>query len=190
MVKVIASNVRKGNVLEHEDGQLYVVLKAESYRPGKGTPTTTIEMRRISDGVKTTTTTKTTDNHERAFVEDIMHTYLYNEGTDYIFMHPETFEQVHVHADMVGDMAVFLEENMECFLKMFQDRAVAIELPARVTLEIAETEPVMKGQTATSSYKPATCSNGVRVMVPGHIGPGTRIVVNTEDNTYAERAKD
>lgn len=190
MVKVIASNVRKGNVIEHEDGQLYVVLKADSFRPGKGTPTTTIEMRRISDGVKTVVTTRTQEQHERAFVEDIAHTYLYLDGDSYIFMNPETFDQIPVPADMVGDATVFLEENMECYLKMFQDKPVAIELPSRVTLEIAETEPVVKGQTASSSFKPAICANGVRVMVPPHIDAGVRIVVNTEDSTYVERAKD
>ncbi|MGV6819702.1 MAG: elongation factor P [Parvularcula sp.] len=190
MVKVIASNIRKGNVIEHEDGQLYVVLKAESFRPGKGTPTTTIEMRRISDGIKTVVTTKTTEQHERAFVEDVKHTYLYQDGDDYVFMHPETYDQVMVPGDMVGDSAPFLQENMECTLKIFEEKPVSIELPQRATYTIAETEPVVKGQTASSSYKPATLDIGVRVMVPPHIDAGTRIVVNLEEGTYAERAKD
>ncbi|WOI53009.1 elongation factor P [Parvularcula sp. LCG005] len=190
MVKVIASNVRKGNVLEQDGGQLYVVLKAETFRPGKGTPTTTIEMRRISDGVKTVITTKTGEGLERAFVEDVEHTYLYDDGDNHIFMHPETFDQVAVPPDMIGDQVAFLEPEMKCYLKMFDNRPVAIELPARVTFEITETEPVVKGQTASSSYKPAMLSNGVRIMVPPHIDAGTRVVINTEDNSYVERAKD
>jgi elongation factor P len=190
LVKVIASNVRKGNVIEAEDGRLYTVLKAENFRPGKGTPTTTIEMRRISDGVKVVETYKTTDGLERAFVEEVKHTYLYKDDANYIFMNPTSFEQIPVHEDMVGDGAVFLAENMECFLMMFQGAPVSIELPPRVTLEIVETEPVVKGQTASGSYKPAKLSNGLRVMVPPHIGTGTRVVVSTEDNSYVERAKD
>lgn len=190
MVKVIASDVRKGNVLEHEDGQLYNVLKAETYRPGKGTPTATIEMRRISDGVKVVETYKTTDQLERAFVEEVNHTYLYLDGDTYIFMNPSNYEQVPVSADMLGDSAAYLGENMEVILLMFDGKPVSIELPQRVTLEITETEPVVKGQTASGSYKPAKLSNGVRTMVPPHVGPGTRIVVNTEDGSYVERAKD
>ena len=188
-MRVIASSVRKGNVLEI-DGQLYSVISAESFFPGKGTPTTQIDMRRISDGVKTTQRYKTTEQVERAFVEDREHTYLYQDGDNYVFMNPETYDQVTVSGDVVGEQAVYLQEGMACMLSMFEGNAVAIELPQRVTLEVVETEPVTKGQTASSSYKPARMSNGVRVMVPPHIGPGTRIVVMTADGTYVERAKD
>lgn len=190
MVKVIASNVRKGNVLESEDGKLYAVLKAETYRPGKGTPTTTIEMRRISDGVKTVETYKTTDQVERAFVEEVNHTYLYQDDTNYVFMNPSNYEQVSVPGDMLGDAAAFLGENMDCILLMHEGKPVSIELPQRVTLEIVETEPVVKGQTASGSYKPAKLANGARIMVPPHIESGTRVVVSTEDGSYVERAKD
>ncbi len=190
MVKVIASDVRKGNVLENEDGKLYTVLKAETFRPGKGTPTATIEMRRISDGVKVVETYKTTDALERAFVEEIKHSYLYKDDANYVFMNPESFEQIMVPEEMIGDGVAYLEENMDCFLLMFDGKPVSIELPQRVTLEIVETEPVVKGQTASGSYKPAILSNGVRIMVPPHIGTGTRVVVSTEDGSYQERAKD
>jgi elongation factor P len=186
---VIASSVRKGNVLEI-DGNLYSVISAESFFPGKGTPTTQIDMRRISDGVKTTQRYKTTEQVERAFVEDREHTYLYQDGDNYVFMNPETYEQIMVSGDVVGDQAVYLQEGMACMLSVFEGNAVAIELPQRVTLEVTETEPVVKGQTASSSYKPAILSNGVRVMVPPHIGVGTRIVVMTADGAYVERAKD
>ncbi|MEY2758903.1 MAG: elongation factor [Pseudomonadota bacterium] len=190
VVKVIASDVRKGNVLEQEDGKLYTVLKAETYRPGKGTPTATLEMRRISDGVKVVETYKTTDQLERAFVEEVKHTFLYKDDTNYVFMNPDNYEQVMVPADMLGDAADYLGENMECHLLMFDGSPVSISLPQRVTLEIVETEPVVKGQTASGSYKPAVLSNGVRVMVPPHIGTGTRVIVSTEDGSYVERAKD
>ncbi len=189
-MKVIASNIRKGNIIERDDGNLYVVLSAESFFPGKGTPTTQIDMRRISDGVKTTDRYKTTEQVERAFVEDQDFTYLYGDDDGYTFMNQENFEQVTVSKDVVGDQAQWLQENMVCILSMFNGNAVAIQLPARVTLEITETEPAMKGQTASSSYKPAKLSNGARVMVPPHIQPGTRVVIQTEDGAYVERAKD
>jgi elongation factor P len=191
MVKVIASDVRKGNVIEHDDGQLYVVMSHETFRPGKGTPTTTIVMRRITDGTKTTVTYKTTDGLEKAFVEEVKHAYLYeDEGVGYVFMNPTNYEQVTVGKDTVGDQAAYLVPEMEVFLTMFEGQALSIDLPTKVTLEIVETEPVTKGQTASSSYKPAKLSNGVRTMVPPHIEAGTRVVVNTADGAYVERAKD
>jgi elongation factor P len=189
-VKVIASSIRKGNILEREDGQLYVVLSAESFHPGKGTPTTQIDMRRLSDGVKTTDRYKTTEQVERAFVEDSNFNYLYQDSDGYTFMNAESYEQVIVPNDVLGDQAVYLQEGMMCIVSMFNGIPVGIQLPARVILEIVDTEPAMKGQTASSSYKPAKLSNGARIMVPPHIATGTRVVVQTEDGSYVERAKD
>ena len=188
-MKVIASSLRKGNILE-VDGQLYVVLSAESFFPGKGTPTTQIDMRRLSDGTKTSQRYKTTEQVERAYVEDREHTYLYQDGESYIFMNPETYDQLPVSGDVIGDQAVYLQEGMACMLSIYEGNAVAIDLPQRVTLEVVETEPTVKGQTASSSYKPAILSNGVRTMVPPHIGTGTRVVIMTADGSYVERAKD
>lgn len=190
MAVEIASNIRRGNIIEYTDGQLYSVLKAESFRPGKGTPTTTIEMRRISDGIKIVNTYKTTDKLEKAFVEEVDYTYLYADGDNFVFMHPENFEQLHVPASMLGDSAAYLQENMLVTLQIFNGAPVSATLPQRITATIVETEPVVKGQTASGSYKPAILDNGVRVMVPTFVDAGTRIVVNTEDGTYLERAKD
>jgi len=188
-LKVIASQIRKGNVVD-VDGQLYVILSAENFHPGKGTPTTQIDMRRISDGVKVSQRYKTTEQLERAFVEDHDYQYLYEDGEGFTFMNGENFEQVTVPKDIVGDYAPYLQENMTVRLSLHEGVPIAIELPQRVTLEVVETEPTVKGQTASSSYKPAILSNGVRTMVPPHISPGTRIVVMTADGSYAERAKD
>ncbi|MFC0283767.1 elongation factor P [Camelimonas abortus] len=187
-MKVIASSVRKGNVLEI-DGQLYTVLSAESFFPGKGTPTTQIDMRRISDGVKTSQRYKTTEQVERAFVEEREHSYLYQEGDRYIFMNQENYEQVEVPADVIGDQAIYLQEGMVVQLSMFEGNAVAITLPQRVVLEVVETEPTTKGQTASASYKPAILSNGARAMVPPHIEAGTKVVIMTADGSYVERYK-
>ena len=189
MVSVMASNVRKGNVIE-KDGKLYVVLTAENIHPGKGTPVTQLEMRRISDGTKIAERYKTTDSLEKAFIDYQTYNYLYQDGDHAVFMQPETFEQVHVGKDVVGDMAPYLMENMEVRLATYNGTPISLEIPARATFEVVETEPVVKGQTASGSFKPAVLSNGVRTMVPTHIVAGTRIVVMTEDGSYVERAKD
>ncbi len=189
MAKVIASSLRKGNVVDI-DGRLYVVLSAESFHPGKGTPTTQVDMRRISDGVKVSERYKTTEQVERAYIEDREFTYLYQDGDGYTFMNQETYDQVTVPADVVGDQSVYLAENMTVTLSLHQGVPVSIELPARVVLEIVDTEPTVKGQTASSSYKPAVLSNGLRTSVPPHIATGTRVVIMTADGSYVERAKD
>ena len=188
-MKIIASSVRKGNVLEI-DSKLYIVLTAESFHPGKGTPTTQIDMRRISDGVKTSQRYKTTEQVERAHVEDRDYQFLYSDGEGFHFMNLENYEQIQVPEDVIGDAKAYLEPEMMVKLSVFEGNAVAIEMPQRATLEVVETEPATKGQTASSSYKPATLSNGVRTNVPPFIGPGTRIVVMTADGSYVERAKD
>src|ERR1700749_2051782 len=153
-VKVIASSVRKGNVLDIDD-KLYVVLTAESFHPGKGTPTTQIDMRRISDGVKMSQRYKTTEQVERAIVEDREHTFLYSDAEGFHFMNSENFDQITLQADLVGDGAAYLEPEMKVMLSVHDNKAVALQLPQKVVLEVVETEPVTKGQTASSSYKPA-----------------------------------
>lgn len=189
-MRVIASSIRKGNIIEREDGQLCVVLSAESFHPGKGTPTTQIDMRRLSDGVKVTDRYKTTEQVERAFVEDKSFDFLYADAVGYHFMNADTYDQIQVSADVIGDQAQWLQDGMKVILSIFNSTPVAIQLPPRVTLEVTETEPAMKGQTASSSYKPARLANGARVMVPPHIAVGIRIVIQTDDGSYVERAKD
>jgi elongation factor P len=188
-VKVIASSLRKGNVVE-VDGKLYVIVTAENIHPGKGTPVTQLDMRRISDGVKVSERYRTTEQVERAYVEDREHTFLYQDAEGFHFMNPETYDQLICQKDIIGDAAPYLQEGMAVNLSVHEGTPIAIELPARVVLEITDTEPTMKGQTASSSYKPAMLSNGVRTMVPPHVSAGTRIVVMTADGSYVERAKD
>ena len=188
-MKVIASSLRKGNIVDL-DGKLYVVLNAESFHPGKGTPTTQVDMRRISDGVKTAQRYKTTEQVERAHVEDREHQFLYQDGDGFHFMNMENYDQVTLSADIIGDQAAYLQPEMKVRLAMHESVPVSIELPQKAILEVVDTEPTVKGQTASSSYKPAVLSNGVRTMVPPFVGPGTRIVVMTADGSYVERAKD
>ncbi|SLN71114.1 elongation factor P [Roseisalinus antarcticus] len=188
-MKVIASQLRKGNVVEIDD-KLYVILSAQNFHPGKGTPVTQVDMRRLADGNKVSERWRTTESVERAHVEESEFDFLYEDGEGYHFMEPNTFEQLTVTPDVVGDSKVWLQDGMKVYLSVYNEIAIALQLPQKVTVEIAETEPVVKGQTASSSYKPAIADNGVRVMVPPHIGVGTRVVVNTEDATYVERSKD
>jgi elongation factor P len=189
MVKVIASSLRKGNVVE-QDGKLYVILFAENVHPGKGNSVTNVDMRRISDGVKVTERWRTVEMVEKAEVDEREYQYLYEDAEGVHFMEPTTYEQIAVKPDIIGDQKAFLTDGMMVYLKTFEGNAIAIELPQKVTLEIVETEPVVKGQTASSSFKTAVLSNGVKTMVPPHIGVGTRVVVQTADGSYVERAKD
>ncbi|KQZ94361.1 elongation factor P [Mesorhizobium sp. Root157] len=188
-MKVIASSLRKGNVVER-DGKLYVILFAENIHPGKGTPVTQLDMRRISDGVKVSERYRTTEQVERAHVEDREHTFLYHDGEGFHFMNPETYDQVAVTEDVVGDQAPYLQEGMAVTLSVYEGVGIALVLPQRAIYEVVDTEPTTKGQTASSSYKPAILSNGVKTTVPPHIAVGTRIVVMTADGAYVERAKD
>jgi len=190
-VKVNANQLRSGQVIDI-DGRLYAILKADNIQPGKGNPVTQLELRRLSDGVKTTERYRTQEQVERAFIDEGDFQFLYDEGDGNIaFMNQENFEQLSVPVDVIGETQVaFLIEGMICTIRTHEGVPVGIELPQKVTLEIAETEPVVKGQTASSSYKPAMLSNGVRTMVPPHIGVGTKVVVNTADGSYSERAKE
>ena len=188
-MKVIASSLRKGNVVEIDD-KLYVVLTVSNFHPGKGTPTTSADLRRLSDGVKVSERWRTVEQVERATVDDREYDFLYEDGEGFHFMEPVTFDQLQVGAEIVGDGKVYLTEGLRVYLKTFEGNAIGIEYPQRITVEIAETEPVVKGQTASSSYKPATSTSGLRVMVPPHIGAGTRVVINTEDNSYVGRSQE
>jgi elongation factor P len=188
-LKVSASSLRKGAVVDLE-GKLYVVLSAENIHPGKGTPVTQLNMRRISDGVKISERYRTTETVERAIVDDRDHTFLYQDGEGFHFMNPENYDQLVASEDIVGDAAPYLTDGCTVKLSTHDGVPIAIELPRLATFEVVETEPSVKGQTASSSYKPAILSNGVRTMIPPYIGPGTRIVILTEDGSYQERAKD
>ena len=143
-MKVIASSLRKGNVVEM-DGRLYAVLKAENFHPGKGTPTTSVDMRRISDGVKVAERWRTTEMVEKANVDDREYDFLYEDAEGFHFMEPTTYEQLVAPADVVGDDKVFLTDGIKVYLKTYDGVVIAIELPQKVTVEITETEPVVKG---------------------------------------------
>jgi elongation factor P len=188
-MKVNANQLRAGNVIDM-DGRLYTVLKADSVKPGKGTAVSALVLRRISDGIKTEMRFRTSESVERVFIDERDFNYLFQDGDSYTFMDAENYEQVGVHGDLIGDQKIFLQENMPVRISLNEGVPVAVELPATCILEVAETDPTTKGQTASASFKPAMMSNGARIMVPPHITVGTRIVVDIQEEEYIERAKD
>ncbi|MGP1395630.1 MAG: elongation factor P [Inquilinaceae bacterium] len=187
-MKINALSVRPGNVLEH-DGKLMAVTKIDIIQPGKGNAVIQVEMKDVRTGVKTNQRFRTQETVERLRLDDAEMQYLYAEGDQHTFMDNETFEQLAIPAEVIGDAVAFLQEGMICKVTAFEGQPLSVELPPTVVMEIVEADPVVKGQTASSSYKPAILENGVRIMVPPHIETGTRVVVNTADSTYAERAK-
>jgi elongation factor P len=188
-MQVDANTIRKGHVVDY-NGKLWVVLKSEITIPGKGNAIVQVDMRDVRTGVKTNVRFRTQETVERVQLHDHEMQFLFSEGDTYTFMNQENFEQLTIPKDIIGDQVAYLQESMICMVKTFEDVALSVELPQTVVLEIVEADPVVKGQTASSSYKPAKLSNGVRVMVPPFIEAGTRIVVNTADSTYVERARD
>ncbi len=187
-MKVNAITVRPGHVLEHE-GKLMQVTKIDIIQPGKGNAVIQVEMKDVRTGTKTQQRFRTQETVERARLDEHEMQYLFVENDNFTFMDNENFEQTTVPREIIGDVAQFLQEGMTCTVTMHEGKPLGVEIPPTVTLEVMEAEPVVKGQTASSSYKPAIMSNGSRVMVPPHIEVGTRIVVNTVDGTYLERAK-
>ncbi len=187
-MKVSANTIRKGHVLEYNN-KLWLVIKSEIIIPGKGNAVTQIEMRDVRTGTKTNERFRTQETVERVQLMDHEMQFLFSSGDEYTFMDQTTYEQYVVTRDILGDSAVFLQEGMICNVQTYEGSPLSVELPATVVLELVEADPVVKGQTASSSYKPAKLSNGVRIMVPPFIEAGTKVVVNTSDGSYVERAK-
>jgi elongation factor P len=187
-MKVNANTLRPGNVIEHNN-KLYSVIKHEISKPGKGGAVMNVELRDIRNGNKDAVRFRTQETVERVRLDQTEYQFLFSEGDDYTFMNNETFEQVIIKKDIIGYPATFLKDGMTVTVETFEDEPLGVQLPDQVDMEIVEAEPVVKGQTASSSFKPAVLENGERVMVPPHIESGTRIIVKTEDGSYVERAK-
>lgn len=188
MAKMQANQMRAGMVIEFE-GQRYTIIRQNIMIPGKGNAIIQVDMRNIKTGAKKDQRWRTADTVERLLTEDKDFTFSYAEGDMIVLMDPENFEQTQVPKEILGDRLPFLVENMTVGVRLIEGEPVAMTLPEQVTLEVVEADPVVKGQTATSSYKPAMLSNGVKTMVPPFITVGERIVVKTEDGSYYERAK-
>ena len=188
-MKINGNAIRPGNVIEHQ-GRLWRAAKIAHTQPGKGGAYLQVELKDIRDGTKLNERFRSSETVERVRLDESTYQFLFADGDDFTFMDTETFDQVSVPEDFIGDQAVFLQEEMSVTIESYEGRPIGVHLPETVILAVEETEPTVKGQTAASSYKPAVLENGVRVMVPSFVGPGARIVVNTADSTYAERARD
>ncbi len=187
-MKINGNEIRPGNVIEH-DGTLWVAVKTQAVKPGKGPAYNQVELKNIIDGRKLNNRFGSDERVERARIDTKDFQYLYKEGDMLVFMDTDTYEQINLPEEFVGERAAFLQDGMTVTLEMHEERPIGISLPDQVTLEITETEPTIKGQTAASSYKPAMLENGVRVMVPPFVGVGERIVVDTNEIAYVRRAE-
>lgn len=187
-MKIQANTIRSGMVIEYE-GKQWSVIRQSIERPGKGGAFIQVEMRNVATGVKSEARWRTQDSVERLEVREIECTFLFKDGDAFTFMDKQSFDQFNVPADILGERAAFLQDNMECSVDFIEGRPVSIVLPKSVILTVTEADPVVKGQTAASSYKPGLLENGLKVMIPPFIEAGTKIVVNTEDVSYVERAK-
>ncbi|MGH7043015.1 MAG: elongation factor P [Acetobacteraceae bacterium] len=187
-MKQQANLIRAGQVIEHE-GRRWTVLKQQIITPGKGGAFIQVEMRDLKSGNKTNERWRTADTVERLTTDEKAYTYSYTDGDNIVLMDPDSFEQVHLPTGLLGEAAPFLQDNMAVTVDLVEGEPVGIHLPPTVVLEVVEADPVVKGQTAASSYKPARLSNGVKTSVPPFIETGERVVVKTEDASYVERAK-
>jgi len=188
-MKINAIDLKPGNVLEHQN-KLWLVLKRELVQPGNGGAFAQVELRDIRGGTKLNERFRTQETVERVRLDEKEMQFLYMEGDQATFMDNDTFDQVSVPRDLIGDPADFLVEGMICTVMLYETTPLSIELPPNVTMEVVEADPVVRGQTASSSYKPGRLENGRRVMIPPYIEAGTRIVVSTADGGFVERAKD
>ncbi len=187
-MKISGVDIRPGNIIEYEAG-IWKVAKIQHTQPGKGGAFMQVEMKNLIDGRKTNTRFRSQDTIEKVRLDTKDFQYLYADGDDLVFMDKDTYEQITLPRDLLGDAADFLQDGMDVVLELWDERPISVELPEFAEAMIVEADAVVKGQTASSSFKPAVLDNGVRVMVPPHIGAGTRIVVSVYDREYVRRAE-
>ncbi|MEB3415107.1 elongation factor P [Alteriqipengyuania sp. WL0013] len=186
-MKISGVDIRPGNILEYEGG-IWKVAKIQHTQPGKGGAYMQVEMKNLQDGRKTNVRFRSADTVEKVRLDTREYQYLYAEGDMLVFMDKESYEQINLPSDLLGDAAEFLEDGMDVQLELWEEKPISVQLPDQVEATIVEADAVVKGQTASSSYKPAVLENGVRVMVPPHIESGTRIVVDVYERTYVGKA--
>lgn len=186
-MKINGNEIRPGNVIQHKDA-LWVAVKVQSVKPGKGGAYAQVELKALVGGTKLNERFRSSESVERVRLEQKDYQFLFADGDMLTFMDTESYEQIELAADFVGERAAFLQDGMQVKVESYEGKPLGISLPEHVTLEVTETEPTIKGQTASSSYKPAMMDNGVRVMVPPFVTVGEKIVVDTNEVTYVKRA--
>lgn len=189
-MKINGNAVRPGMIVEHQ-GNLWRAVKIQHTQPGKGGAYLQVELKDIRNGTKLNERFRSSETVERVRLEQDTYQFLFADGDMYTFMHAESYDQIALAGELVGEEQIpYLQDGMEVQIESFEEEPINVQLPEHITLEVTEADAVVKGQTASSSYKPAMLENGVRVQVPPHIEAGTRIVIATADGTYVERAKD
>jgi elongation factor P len=186
-MKINGNEIRPGYIIEHQ-GQLWVAVKTDHVKPGKGGAFAVVELKGIETGTKLNERFRSAETVERVHLDQKDFQFLYKQGESLVFMDNETYDQIELQTDFVGERAQFLQDGMKVTLELYEGRPLGIKLPQQVSLKITETEPVVRGQTAANSYKPAKLENGVRIMVPPFVGEGEKIVVDTDEVTYVRRA--
>jgi elongation factor P len=186
-MKINGNEIKPGNVILHND-QIWVAVKTAHVKPGKGGAFAQVELKNLVTGSKLNERFRSSETVERVRLEQKDYQYLYDQGDTLVFMETETYEQVELAKDFVGERAAFLKEGMMVTVNSYESKPIGITLPDHVTLEVVEADPVVKGQTAASSYKPAVLENGVRILVPPFVAAGERVVVDTSEATYVKRA--
>ena len=187
MPKINGNEIRPGNILDHENG-LWSAVKVDHVKPGKGGAFAQVELRNLRTGSKLNERFRSADKVERVRLEQKDQQFLYENAGMLVFMDNETYEQIELPAEILGDRRPFLQDGMSIKIEYYDEEALSAALPQKVTCKVAETEPVVKGQTAANSFKPATLDNGIKVMVPPFVGQDEDIVVSTETFEYMERA--
>jgi len=188
-MKINGNAIRVGNVIEHND-RLWIAVKTQAVKPGKGGAFNQVELKDIRNGTKLNERFRADEQVERVRLEQRTAQFLYREDDILTFMDAETYEQSLVNIQLLGDQTIFLQDGMEVTVESYEGEPLSVVLPDTVTMQIVEADAVVKGQTASSSYKPAVLENGAKIMVPPHIETGTRVVVKPVDGSYVERAKD
>jgi elongation factor P len=187
-MKINGNEIKPGNVIKHQD-TLWVAVKADHVKPGKGGAFAQVELKNLLDGRKLNERFRSADKVEKVRLEQKDYQYLYPDGEMLVFMDTESYEQINLQAEFVGEERVaYLTDGMMVVLEFYEERPIGISLPQHVELEVEETEPVVKGQTAANSYKPAILVGGIRTNVPPFVGVGERLVIATEDGSYVRRA--
>lgn len=186
-MKINAVEIRPGNILEYEGG-IWRAVKIQHTQPGKGGAYMQVEMKNLIDGRKNNVRFRSAELLEKVRLETTDFQFLFREGDQLTFMDKVNYEQITLDAGILGDAAAFLQDGMDVVMELWEERPISVQLPDTIEALIVEADAVVKGQTASSSYKPAILENGVRVMVPPHIGAGTRIVVDVYEQTYVRRA--
>ena len=187
MPKIAGNEIRPGTMIEHQ-GQLWMTVKAQTVKPGKGGAYNQVELKNILNGTKLNERFRTSDTVEEVHLEKKDFQFLYANGDALVFMDMTTFDQIEIQKDFVGERAQFLQEGMKVLVQVHESRPIGIQLPLQVVLEVVEADATLRGGTAAPSYKGAVLSNGLRLQVPPFVNAGTRIVVSTEDATYVRRA--